>query len=78
MTGSTFDTLAAARELEAAGLEARQAEAIAAQLRTAAGADHAGLATKLDLAGLESRLVKWGIGPAFAVIIIPGVIIRWP
>ena len=47
-------TAAAARDLKAAGFEPEQAEALAAQLRVAAGADHAELATKADLAGLRA------------------------
>ena len=39
MTASAFDTLSAARELEAAGIERRQAEAIAEGMRRAADAD---------------------------------------
>ena len=42
---STFDTLAAVRELEASRMERSQAEAIARQTRTAAGADLVRLAT---------------------------------
>ena len=49
MTASTFDTLAAARELKAAGIEPGPAEAIAVQLRIAAEADCGTLATKADI-----------------------------
>ena len=49
MAASTFDALEAARALESAGMERRQAEAIAEQLRFAAGADRGRLATKGDL-----------------------------
>jgi len=49
MTANTFDTLSAARELEAAGIERRQAEAIAEGMRRAATADRDELATKADL-----------------------------
>ncbi len=55
MTASTFDTLAVARELKAAGIEAGQAEAIAAQIRAAAIAGRDELATKGDLAVLRSE-----------------------
>ena len=58
MTASTFDALAAARDLEAAGIERRQAEAIAEGMRRAAGADHAELATKADLAELRADLYR--------------------
>ena len=57
MTATTFDTLATARALEAAGIERRQAEAIAEGMREAAdagaGADRAELATKADLNALR-------------------------
>ena len=49
---STFDTLTAARELEAAGIERRQAEAIADAIRHGQG----DLATKTDIAGVRSEL----------------------
>ncbi len=68
MTTTSFDSLAAARELEAAGIERAQAEAIAATMRTAAGADRADLATRTDLAALEGRLYRalWLQGAALA------------
>ena len=60
MAATTFNPLATARELEAAGVERRQAETIAEGIReaadAAASADRAELATKADLAGLETRL----------------------
>ena len=60
MSAAAFDTLTTARELEAAGIERRQAEAIAEGMRRAAGADREALATKADLdaklAALETRL----------------------
>ena len=56
MTATTFNPLATARELEAAGIERRQAEAIAEGMREAADAaasaergDLAHFATKADL-----------------------------
>ena len=61
MTASTFNALAAARDLKAAGIEAEHAEAIAEGMREAAGADRADLAhfaTKADLADLETRLMN--------------------
>ena len=83
MTESTFDALTAARDLKAAGFAPDQAEALAAQLRTAAGADHAALATKADLeatkadleaglAGLEGRIYRalWMQGAAIAALIL--------
>ena len=56
MHATAFDPLAAARDLKAAGFESEQAEALAAQLRVAAGADHADLATKADIAALNARI----------------------
>ena len=55
MTAATFDTLTAARDLEAAGIERRQAEAIAGTVRQAA-ADREALATKADLAELRADM----------------------
>ena len=49
MTGTTFDSLTAARDLEAAGFERRQAGALAKAMRDAAGADREEFATKADL-----------------------------
>ena len=78
MSAGTFDTLSAARELEATGIERSQAEAIAKAIRDGQG----DLVTKdyLDakLADLENRLVKWAVALAGAVVIILGVLIRWP
>ena len=54
MSAAAFDTLTAARDLEAAGIERRQAEAIAGTVRTAAAADRDALATKADLAELRA------------------------
>ncbi len=49
MTAGTFDALKAARELEVAGFDRRQAEAAASAMRDAAGADLGRVATKADL-----------------------------
>ena len=84
MSASTFDTLTAARELEAAGLERNQAEAIAGAIRSGQGdlATHADIArvetqlttfaTKADLtnaiAGLERRTVGYVFAAAALVI----------
>ena len=51
-TDADFDTLAYARRLREAGVEAKQAEAHAEAARTI----RAGLATKADLDNLETRL----------------------
>ena len=55
MSAAAFDTLTTARELEAAGIERRQAEAIAEGMRRVAGADRAELATKADLAHFATK-----------------------
>ncbi len=55
MNAVAFDTLSAARELEAAGIERRQAEAIAGTVRQATIADREALATKADLVGLATK-----------------------
>ena len=46
MTIASFDTLAAAKALQQAGLDIHHAEAIAAQLRAAAEADRGELVTR--------------------------------
>ena len=51
-TPAGFDTLAATRDLEAADIERRHAEAVVAVVR----ASRAGLATKADLDNLEARM----------------------
>ena len=60
MTASTFDTLAATRELKAAGIEAEHAEAIAGAMRQDTSADRDEVATKADLdtaiTTLETRM----------------------
>ena len=56
MSIATFDTLTTARELEAAGVERRQAEAHAEALRRAVSADRDEFATKADLAGVRDVL----------------------
>ena len=81
MTATTFNPLAAARDLEAAGIERRQAEAIAEGMREAADAaanadrgdlatkaDLADLATKADLAALRSEM-RWMFGFQAALIL---------
>ena len=56
MSTATFDTLTTARELEAAGVERRQAEAHAEALRRAVSADRDESAMKADLAGVRDEL----------------------
>ena len=62
---ATFDTLAAARDMEHAGLKREAAEAVASAIRAGQGelitrADIEPLATKTELAALEARLT-WRI-----------------
>ena len=68
---TTFNPLEVTRELEAAGIERRQAEAIAEGMRQAATAELAELATKADLAGLEARMYRalWIQGGAIVAIL---------
>ena len=79
IAASTFNPLETAHDLEAAGLERRQAEAIAEGMRRAATADRDELATKADLAGLradlaglEGRIYRalWMQGAAIAALIL--------
>ena len=60
MTGTSFafDTLATARELKAAGVAPAHAEAHAEAIAAAVLASRDDLATRADLASLETRLVK--------------------
>ena len=72
MLATAFDPLAAARELKAAGFESEQAEALAAQLRSAAGADRDDLATKADLhreIGILRSELRWILGLLAALIV---------
>ena len=82
MNATAYDTLTAMRALEAAGMERRQAEAVAEQLRTAADAGQDDLATKADIvaAGVqhnaeiaivpaELRAIRWMLGFQAALII---------
>ena len=72
MTATSFNPLTAARDLEAAGIERQQAEAIASQLRDAATAEREDLVTKTDLtnaiAGLRSDM-RWMFGFQAALIL---------
>ena len=58
MTATTFNPLEAARALEAAGVERKQAEAHAEALRQAATADRDESATRADLAILRTDLAE--------------------
>ena len=53
---AAFDTLAAARTLQAAGMGKDHAEAVAAVARDAADAGDDDAATRTDLAGLKAEL----------------------
>ena len=77
MTTIAFDTLAASRDLEAAGMERRHAEAVAEVTAQAAGAGRGELATKADikdfatkadLARLEARIYLALVGVIFAIL----------
>ena len=75
MNGS-FDTLTAARNLEAAGLERPQAEAIVKTMCESGRADFANLATKVDLANLETRLLRWIVGTILTTAGVTVAIVR--
>ena len=62
---AAFDTLAAARDLEAAGMDRPQAEAVAAAIRTGQGE----LATRADLDGVAGRIgtLQWVVGIHLAI-----------
>lgn len=53
--GHPLGTLAASGDLKAADMDRRQAEATATSLGTAISAGHSGLATRIDLAKLETK-----------------------
>lgn len=55
MSACTFDALTAARAFEAAGMDRAQAEAVAEQLRAAAGAGRDDPVTKADLAHFATK-----------------------
>ena len=73
MTATTFNPLATARDLKAAGIEAEHAEAIAEGMReaadAAADAGRSDLATKADIADLKADMLKVAIGVAIGVVI---------
>ena len=68
MTATTFNPLTVARPLEAAGIERRQAEAIAEGMReaadAAANAERGDLATKADLAAFATA-AQWATSAAW-------------
>ncbi len=73
---TTFDTLTAARDLEDAGMDAKQAAAVTVAIRDAAvvhddaatKADLEPLATKVALAELETRMTRTLYGVAAALL----------
>ena len=79
---ATFDTLAAAEALEAAGVKPEHAKAHAAQLRvvidsatSATVTDREHLATKADLAVLETRLTWRMVGIMVGLLAAQGALI---
>ena len=74
MHATTFNPLATARTLEAAGIERHQAEAIAEGMRdaadAAANAERADLATKADIVPLATKAeMRWMFGFQAALIL---------
>ena len=69
---ATFDTLAYARRLEAAGIDGAHAAAHAEALRAAF---HEGVATKAGIARLEARIERAEKRALFALIAVAAVII---
>ena len=70
-TAAAFDTHAAVRGLEAAGIDTKHAEAIVETMQTARTVDMDRLATKADLAELRADLYRalWIQGGAIVAII---------
>lgn len=68
MTAVTFDTLKFVKTLEAAGVDPKQAEAIADAQREAFAelVSVSDLVTKHDLAEMKFDLLKWIVGLALA------------
>ena len=64
MATVAFDTHAAVRKRRDAGIQEPQAETIVDVFSNAVNAKH--LATKADLAALETRLIKWMAGLALS------------
>ncbi len=70
-----FDTLTAAEALQDAGIDPKHARAIVATARDAAGAGRSELATKTDLAALESRLIWRMVGIVAVLLAAQGALI---
>jgi len=64
----TFDTLDTARALKEAGIEERQAEAIASGIKAASESGHGGPATKADLERAVNRMLLAQITIAAALL----------
>ena len=68
MSASAFDTLSAAREMEAAGFTREQAEAAARTMRDAASASRSDLATRADLYQVAPGIVIANAAITFGLI----------
>ena len=68
MNASTFYTLSAARELEAAGFTRAQAEAAAKTMRDAASSSRSDLATRADLYQVALGIVIANAAITFSLI----------
>jgi hypothetical protein len=66
---STLDTHELVKDLKASGFTDAQAEAVTRAVRLAQDLDLSNVATKTDLAEVELRLIKWGIGVGIAAFI---------
>ena len=71
MTVATFDTYAAAKTLRDAGFDERQAEAAVAMVRDAVTE---GVATKADVARLETRIAELKVTMLLAVFGAAGLL----
>lgn len=74
MNDTTFDTLTTARDLQDAGVERRQAEAITAAMRQAVTQ---GVATKTDIAPLEVTMLRIAIGTVISLTGIVALLVRF-
>lgn len=68
MSSSTFDTLSAARQLEAAGFTREQAETAVKAMRDAASASRSDLATRADLYLIAPGIVIANAAITFSLI----------
>lgn len=72
MTVAAFDTLKAAEALAEAGIEEAHAKAIATTMREAVTE---GVATKGDIARLETRIAELKVTMLLAMVALAGVIV---